>query len=78
MAGYTPEVQMATVRNGRLERKNVIVNASRVRRLRRALRASSESAAIRIAVERTLDLEEAIAALERLRRRGTWGKRLAR
>lgn len=64
-------------RTERLERKNVIVDGGRVRRLRRVLRASSESAAVRIAVERTLDLEAAVAALERLRRRGTWGKRLA-
>jgi len=61
----------------RPERKNVIVDASKVRRLRRTLRTSSESAAIRIAVERTLALEEAMAALERMRRRGTWGKRIA-
>jgi len=61
----------------RLERKNVIVDASKVRRLRRTLRTSSESAAIRIAVKRTLALEEAMAALERMRRRGTWGERIA-
>lgn len=68
---------MAAGRAERLERKNVIVDGDKVRRLRRTLQASSESAAIRIAVERTLALEEAVAALERLRRRGTWGKRLA-
>ena len=68
---------MATDRAERLERKNVIVDAGKVRRLRRTLRTSSESAAIRIAVERTLALEEAVAALARMRRRGTWGKRLA-
>lgn len=51
---------MATVRAERLARKNVIVDAAKVSRLRR-----------------TLALEEAVAALERLRRRGTWGKRLA-
>ena len=61
----------------RLERKNVIVDASKVRRLRRTLRTSSESAAIRIAVKLTLALEEAMAALERMRRRGTWGERIA-
>jgi hypothetical protein len=74
---HTEETQMATGRAERFERKNVIVDGSKVRRLRRTLRASSESAAIRIAVDRTLALEEAVAALERLRRRGTWGKRLA-
>lgn len=61
----------------RLERKNVIVDAGKVRKLQRTLRASSESAAIRIAVDRTLAFEEAVAALERMRRRGTWGRRLA-
>lgn len=68
---------MATSRAARLERKNMIVDGGKVKRLQRALGASSESAAIRVAVERTLDFEEAVAALERLRRRGTWGKRLA-
>ncbi|HEX9820089.1 MAG TPA: hypothetical protein VGD07_10810 [Methylomirabilota bacterium] len=68
---------MAAARTQRFERKNVIVDTGKVRRLRRALRTVSESAAIRIAVERTLALEEAVAALERMRRRGTWGKRIA-
>jgi len=68
---------MAAARAQRLERKNVIVDAGKVRRLRRTLRTSSESAAIRIAVEWTLALEEAVAALHRMRRRGTWGKRIA-
>lgn len=68
---------MAASRTERFERKNVIVDTRKVRRLQRALRTSSESAAIRIAVERTLAFEEALTALDRLRRRGTWGKRLA-
>jgi hypothetical protein len=68
---------MAADRAKRLERKNVIVDGRKVRRLRRTLRASSESAAIRIAVERTLAFEEAVAVLERMRRRGTWGRRFA-
>jgi hypothetical protein len=68
---------MTVAQGRRLARKNVIVDAGKVRRLRRTLRTSSESAAIRIAVERTLALEEAVAALDRMRRRGTWGKRLA-
>ena len=41
------------------------------------LGASSESEAVRVAVDRALDAEEAIAALERLRKRGSWGKNLA-
>lgn len=68
---------MAANGTGRLERKNVIVDARKIKRLQRTLRASSESAAVRIAVDRALAFEEAVAALERLRRRGTWGKRLA-
>jgi len=61
----------------RLDRKNFIVDGSKVKRLKRVLRTSSESGAIRVAVDRTLDAAEAIAALERLRERGTWGRNLA-
>ena len=61
----------------KLERKNVIVDSGKVRRLRRILGTSSDSETIRAAVERTLDAEGAITALERLRKRGTWGKALA-
>lgn len=68
---------MAANRAEHLDRKNVIVDARKVKRLQRTLQVSSESAAIRIAVERALAFEEAMAALERLRRRATWGKRLA-
>jgi hypothetical protein len=60
-----------------LDRKNVIVDGAKVKRLQRVLGAPSESEAIRVAVDRMLDAEEAIAALERLRKRGTWGKTLA-
>jgi hypothetical protein len=68
---------MAAARAERLERRSVIVDPRKVRRLRRTLRTESESAAIRIAVDRTLALEAATAALERIRARGTWGKRIA-
>jgi len=71
------EIEMAAARAQRLERRSIIVDARKVRRLRRSLRTTSESAAIRIAVERTLAFEEATAALERMRLRGTWGKRIA-
>ena len=60
-----------------MDRKNFIVDGSKVKRLKRVLRTSSESEAIRVAVDRALNAEEAIAALERLRKRGTWGKNLA-
>jgi hypothetical protein len=68
---------MAAARAERLQRRSVIVDPRKVRRLRRTLRTASESAAIRIAVDRTLALEVATAALERIRARGTWGKRIA-
>lgn len=65
-------------RNARgFERKNLIVDAAKVRRLRKLLGASSDSAAIRRAVDWALDGQAAIAALERLRKRGTLGKALA-
>jgi len=60
----------------RLERKNVIVDSDKIRRLKRILKTSSDSETIRAAVERTLDAEAVIATLERLRKRGTWGKAL--
>ena len=59
-----------------LDRKNFIVDESKVKRLRRILGAPSESEAVRVAVDRALDAEKVIAALERLRKRGTWGKNL--
>lgn len=61
----------------RLERKNFIVDGRKVSRLRKILGAASESEAVRVAVNRALDVEEAIAALERLMKRGTWGRNLA-
>ncbi len=60
----------------RLDRKNLIVNGKRLKRLQRILKAKSESEAVRLAIDRTLDAEEAIAALKRLRERETWGKNL--
>jgi hypothetical protein len=60
-----------------LQRKNFMVDAARIRRLKHILHAPSESEAVRAAVERALDAEDAIGALERLRRRGSWGRRLA-
>ena len=56
----------------RLDRKNFIVDGSKVKRLKRVLRTSSESEAIRVAVDRALNAEEAIAALERLAVMGFW------
>ena len=57
--------------------KNFIVDSSKVRRLKKVLRAASESEAVRVSVERALNAEEASEALERLRKRGTWWKNLA-
>ena len=60
-----------------LQRKNLIVDPAKVRKLRGMLSAPSESEAVRRAVDQALDSIEAIAALERIRKRGTWGSRLA-
>ncbi len=68
---------MAKVKAQKFDRKNFIVDGSKVKRLRKVLHAPSESETIRVAVDRALNAEEAIAALERLRKRGTWGKTLA-
>jgi len=55
----------------------LIVDGKKVERLRVILGVASMSEAVRTAVDRTLDAEKAVAALERLRKRGTWGKNLA-
>lgn len=68
---------MAKVKAQKFDRKNFIVDGSKVKKLRKVLHAPSESEAIRVAVDRALNAEEAIAALERLRKRSTWGKNLA-
>ena len=68
---------MVKVKAQKLDRKNFIVDGSKVKRLRKVLHAPSESEAIRVAVDRALNAEGAIAALERLRIRSTWGKNLA-
>lgn len=57
-------------------RKNLMVDGQKVRRLQHLVGASTESEAVRFAIERALAAEEAIKALERLRKRGTWGKNL--
>ena len=61
----------------KMERKNFMVNGGKVKNLRKILGAPSESEAVRVAVDRALDAEKAIDALERLRKRGTWGRNLA-
>jgi hypothetical protein len=68
---------MSKVQAQKLDRKNLIVDGSKVKKLQKILHTPSESEAIRVAVDRTLHAEEAIAALERLRKRGTWGSNLA-
>ena len=49
---------MAKAEARKLDRKNFIVDGKK-----------KESEAVRVAVDRTLDAEEAVAALERLRKR---------
>jgi hypothetical protein len=58
------------MRSGRaLARKNLIVDEQQVRALKRVLKVSTESEAVRIAVRDRLALEEAQAALRRIRAR---------
>ena len=54
-----------------LKRQNFMVEPDKVRQLRRVLRARSDSEAVRLAIERQLAVKEALAALRRLRDRGT-------
>ena len=54
---------MAKAEAQRLDRKNFIVDGSKVKRLKRVLRTSSESGAIRVAVDRTLDAAEGHSCL---------------
>ena len=53
-----------------LSRKNLMVNAEAVRTLKQLLKAPTESEAVRIAVQDRLALEEAQAALQRIRTHG--------
>ena len=68
---------MAKAQAEKLERKSLILDSGKVKRLQKVLHAASESEAVRVAVDRTLNAEEAVEALERLRKRGTWGSNLA-
>jgi hypothetical protein len=56
---------MASERAAKLKRRNVGVDGAKVKRPRRKRRESPEVSG-----------KKAMAALERIRRRGTWGKRL--
>jgi hypothetical protein len=53
-----------------LKRKNLIVDDAAIRALRRRLGAATESEAVRIAVQERLLMEDAIAAMRRIRARG--------
>ncbi len=68
---------MAKAEARRLERKNFMVDSGKVKRLKKVLQTSSQSEAVRVAVDRALNAEQAVAALERLRKRSSWGKNLA-
>lgn len=52
-----------------LARKNLVVDERDIRTLRRVLGVATESEAVRIAVKERLALEEAQAALRRIRKR---------
>jgi len=59
-----------------LERKNLMVNGNQVQHLKELLDVSTASEAVRVAVDRTIQAQEALTALKRLRSRQTWGKNL--
>ncbi len=59
-------------------RKNLMVEGKKLQALRKMLGASSESEAVREAIDRTLAGEEIIAAFHRLRKRATWTNRYRR
>ena len=61
----------------KLDRKNLIVDGAKVKRLQLVLKVPSESEAVRVAIDRALRSEQAVAALRRLRERGTWGQKIA-
>jgi len=65
---YTLELDMSVVT---LKRTNLLLEHKKVKRLRRELRARSNSEAVRMAVDRELAAREALAALRRLQERGT-------
>ena len=54
-----------------LKRKNFMVEESKVKRLRRTLRARSDSEAVRIAIDRELAADTGLAALRELSRRAS-------
>lgn len=56
-------------------RKNLMIEGKKLQALRKILGVSSESEAVREAIDRTLAGEEIIAAFHRLRKRGTWTHR---
>jgi len=53
-----------------LTRTNLLLQAGKVRRLRKALQSSSDSAAVRQAIDESLAVEAGLRALGNLRRRG--------
>jgi hypothetical protein len=65
---YTWRLTLATVV---LKRQNFMVDEGKVRRLRRALGARSNSEAVRIAVDRELAATLGVNALQKLTERGT-------
>lgn len=59
-------------------RKNLILEDKKLKTLRRMLGISSESKAVREAIDRALAGEEIIAAFNLLRKRGIWADRYGR
>lgn len=56
----------------KITRKNLMLENRKLQALQKMLGSSSESEAVREAIDRMLAGEEIIAAFHRLRKRGTW------
>lgn len=53
-------------------RKNLVLDDKKIQALRKVLGVSSESEAVREAINRALAGEETLAAFQRLKKGGTW------
>jgi hypothetical protein len=61
---------MRSMSRATLTRTNLVLETSKVRRLREALRSRSNSEAVRLVIDERLAVEAGLRALRRLRNRG--------
>jgi glutamyl/glutaminyl-tRNA synthetase len=68
---FREEIERMKKSAERLTRKSVLLNARKLEQIRQRLNASSESEAIRMAIDNLLLEDEVMGAVESLRKRGT-------